>query len=130
MLPGMGQNLDTFIAKWAAAGAAERANKDMFLTELCGVLGVAPPNPAMGDAERDTYVFEREARLSHEGGEAKRSLGQSPVLRSTSRYHGDPSRLSARVSGLLLSRSSSKRASSPSAGKGLGPWRPTPQTKS
>ena len=34
MLPGMGQNLDTFIAKWAAAGAAERANKDMFLTEL------------------------------------------------------------------------------------------------
>lgn len=70
MLPGMGHNLDTFIAKWAAAGAAERANKDMFLTELCGVLGVAPPNPAMGDAERDTYVFEREARLSHEGGEA------------------------------------------------------------
>jgi hypothetical protein len=70
MLPGMGQNLDTFIAKWAAAGAAERANKDMFLTELCGVLGVAPPNPAMSDAERDTYVFEREARLAHEGGEA------------------------------------------------------------
>jgi hypothetical protein len=55
MLPGMGQNLDTFIAKWAAAGAAERANKDMFLTELCGVLGVAPPNPAKPLLWRKTY---------------------------------------------------------------------------
>ena len=36
MLPGMGQNLDAFIEKWAASGAAERANKDMFLAELCG----------------------------------------------------------------------------------------------
>jgi len=27
MLPGMGQNLDAFIEKWAASGAAERANK-------------------------------------------------------------------------------------------------------
>ena len=69
MLPGMGQNLDAFIEKWAASGAAERANKDMFLAELCGVLGVAPPDPAKGDAEKDTYVFEREARLAHEGGE-------------------------------------------------------------
>ncbi|MGO9664573.1 MAG: class I SAM-dependent DNA methyltransferase [Polyangia bacterium] len=65
----MAQNLDAFISKWAAAGAAERANKDMFLAELCGVLGVETPNPAMGDPERDTYVFEREARLAHEGGE-------------------------------------------------------------
>jgi hypothetical protein len=54
MLPGMGQNLDAFISPWAASGAAERANKDMFLTEPCALLGVAPPNPATGDAERDT----------------------------------------------------------------------------
>jgi hypothetical protein len=69
MLPGMGQNLDAFIEKWAASGAAERANKDMFLAELCGVLGVAPPNPATGDAEKDTYVFERASSLAHEGGD-------------------------------------------------------------
>jgi hypothetical protein len=69
MLPGMGQNLDTFISKWAASGAAERANKDMFLAELCSVLGVAPPNPATGDAEKDTYVFERASSLAHEGGD-------------------------------------------------------------
>jgi hypothetical protein len=69
MLPGMGQNLDAFIAKWAASGAAERANKGMFLAELCGVLGVAAPNPATGDAEKDTYVFERASSLAHEGGD-------------------------------------------------------------
>jgi len=67
--PRHGQNLDTFISKWAASGAAERANKDMFLAELCSVLGVAPPNPATGDAEKDTYVFERASSLAHEGGD-------------------------------------------------------------
>jgi hypothetical protein len=70
MLPDVGQNLDAFIEKWARSGAAERANKDMFLAELCGVLGVAPPNPATGDAEKDTYVFERASPLAHEGGDA------------------------------------------------------------
>ena len=55
----MGQNLDAFIAKWAAAGPSERANKDLFLAELCAVLGVAPPNPSANDPELDTYVFER-----------------------------------------------------------------------
>jgi hypothetical protein len=65
----MGQNLDAFIDKWSRSGAAERANKDMFLAELCGVLGVAPPNPATGDAEKDTYVFERASSLAHEGGD-------------------------------------------------------------
>jgi len=66
----MGQNLDAFIATWTAAGPAERANKDLFLAELCAVLDVAPPNPSANDPERDTYVFEREAKLAHEGGES------------------------------------------------------------
>jgi len=66
----MGQNLDAFIAKWAAAGPSERANKDLFLAELCAVLDVPPPNPSANDPERDTYVFEREAKLAHEGGES------------------------------------------------------------
>lgn len=57
-----------FIAKWSAAQAAERANKDLFLTELCDVLGVPRPNPSTGDREKDTYVFERDALLPHEGG--------------------------------------------------------------
>ncbi len=62
----MGQNLEVFAAKWAASGAAEHANKDSFLNELCDVLGVARPNPTTNDLERDCYVFERKVPLVHE----------------------------------------------------------------
>jgi hypothetical protein len=64
----MAQALESFVKKWAAAGAAERANKDSFLNELCDVLEVPRPNPTRGDAEEDSYVFEREAKLIHEDG--------------------------------------------------------------
>lgn len=60
--------LPAFISKWSASGAAERANKDAFLLELCDALGVPRPDPATGDPERDLYVFERDAVLTHEGG--------------------------------------------------------------
>ena len=33
--------LQGFLAKWQASGAAERANAQLFLNELCGLLGVA-----------------------------------------------------------------------------------------
>ncbi len=56
-----------FINRWTASAASERANKDIFLAELCDVLDVPRPAPATGDPERDTYVFERDARLVHEG---------------------------------------------------------------
>jgi hypothetical protein len=61
---------DAFIAKWSTSGGAERANKDLFLTELCDVLEVPRPKPTTGDADRDEYVFEHDARLAHEGGTA------------------------------------------------------------
>ncbi len=64
----MGGSLEGFIAKWAASGAAERANKDSFLKELCDVLEVPHPDPTTGDANADKYVFERDARFTHEGG--------------------------------------------------------------
>jgi hypothetical protein len=56
-----------FIARWSASAAAERANKDLFLTELCDALGVPRPDPATGDVYRDTYVFEKSAFLLKEG---------------------------------------------------------------
>jgi hypothetical protein len=62
------QDLNQFISKWSGSGAAERANKDAFLIDLCVVLDVSPPDPSTGDPERDLYVFERDAILSHEGG--------------------------------------------------------------
>jgi len=59
--------LEVFIARWSASAAAERANKDMFLTELCDALGVLRPEPATGDGERDQYVFEKGALLLKDG---------------------------------------------------------------
>ena len=60
-------DIPSFIAKWTASGAAERANKDAFLLELCDLLGIPRPDPATGDPDRDLYVFERDAFLPHEG---------------------------------------------------------------
>lgn len=64
-------SVESFIAKWSASGAAERANKDSFLNELCDVLAVSRPNPTQGNVEKNTYVFERDALLPHEGDEAE-----------------------------------------------------------
>ena len=61
-------SIDKFIAKWSASAAAERANKDAFLIDLCELLNVPKPNPATGDPEKDTYIFERDALTPHEGG--------------------------------------------------------------
>ena len=61
--------VDEFIARWQGReGGAERANYAMFLSELCGVLGVEPPQPAGAAHEHNDYVFERAVRR-REGGE-------------------------------------------------------------
>ena len=52
----MTASFDKFIARWTASAAAERANKDAFLSELCDVLGVDRPTPSTGDDARDLYV--------------------------------------------------------------------------
>lgn len=50
---------DTFIAKWSPSGGNERANTQLFVTDLCALLGVAPPNPTVSDVSRNDHVFER-----------------------------------------------------------------------
>lgn len=47
-----------FITRWEASGAAERANYQLFLSELCDVLGVPRPEPAKADPSLNSYVFE------------------------------------------------------------------------
>jgi hypothetical protein len=52
--------LDEFIARWTGReGGAERANYQMFLSELCDVLGVPRPEPAGAERSQNDYVFER-----------------------------------------------------------------------
>jgi hypothetical protein len=65
---------DDFIARWTDSSGAERANKDAFLVDLCDALGVERPNPTTGDPQRDTYVFEKDVAISHEGG--KTTIGR------------------------------------------------------
>ncbi|TDQ80495.1 hypothetical protein A8950_3026 [Dongia mobilis] len=48
-----------FIDRWSKSAAAERANYQLFLSELRNILGVARPQPQQGDDAKNHYVFER-----------------------------------------------------------------------
>jgi hypothetical protein len=55
--------VESFIARWTAReGGAERANYQMFLSELCDILEVPRPDPAGSERELNDYVFERAVR--------------------------------------------------------------------
>jgi hypothetical protein len=57
--------LHTFIARWHASGAAERANYQLFLAELCAVLEVPAPDPSSPIEADNAYVFEKAVPLPH-----------------------------------------------------------------
>ena len=64
---------EAFIGRWKASGAAERANCQPFLCELCDLLGVPRPDPAVPDDTHNAYVFER--RVTFHNGDGTTSLG-------------------------------------------------------
>ena len=51
--------VDAFIARWAASAGAERANYQIFLAELCDLLGVPRPDPSVADEAANRYVFDK-----------------------------------------------------------------------
>ena len=56
-------DVEAFIERWTRGeGGAERANYQLFLTELCDVIGVARPDPAGATHANNDYVFERAVR--------------------------------------------------------------------
>jgi len=57
-----------FIQRWQTSAAAERANYQLFLSELCDYLGVPRPDPAVSDERENRYVFERPVTFHHAGG--------------------------------------------------------------
>ena len=63
-----GVGVDLFIDRWQQSGAAERANYQLFLSELCDVLGVARPEPTGPDDAKNAYVFERDVTFDHGDG--------------------------------------------------------------
>ena len=57
----MTDDIQHFIARWQASGAAERANYQLFLSELCDVLDVPRPDPTTPD-EAEQRLRLREER--------------------------------------------------------------------
>ncbi len=51
--------VEEFIDDWKESGANEESNRQLFLTQLCDVLGVDAPDPARPDTRANDYVFER-----------------------------------------------------------------------
>jgi hypothetical protein len=72
--------LSDFITLWSSSGASERANKDSYIRDLADVLGVPHPAPCTGDRARDTYVFEADALVLHEGGAV--SIGKMDLYKA------------------------------------------------
>ena len=65
--------LEPFINRWGKASGTERAKHQLFITELCGVLEVPPPEPAIDDVADNAYVFERRVTFAH--GDGSQSFG-------------------------------------------------------
>ena len=59
--PDLGELVDAeeFIAKWQPSGGNERANTQLFVSDLCALLDVEAPRPTLSDTGRNDYVFER-----------------------------------------------------------------------
>lgn len=53
------EQIDSFISRWENSGAAERANYQMFLSELCDILDVPRPDPTSPDPAKNLHVFDR-----------------------------------------------------------------------
>jgi len=60
--------IDAFIQRWKNSGGHERANYALFLTELCDLLKVDRPDPAMPENESNAYVFERSVKRANADG--------------------------------------------------------------
>jgi hypothetical protein len=57
-----------FIARWKDSGAAERANFQPFLIELCDLLGLPRPEPASAINQLNAYAFERAVTFQNPDG--------------------------------------------------------------
>jgi hypothetical protein len=73
------EQIAAFIRKWAKSGGAERANYQLFLTELCDVLGVEHPEPTGPDDHENKYVFEK--NVVFDNGDGSRSTRRIDLYR-------------------------------------------------
>jgi len=67
-LPFHPMAIPEFIARWQDSGASERANYQLFLSELCDELGVPRPEPSKPEEAANRYVFEKAVTFLHGDG--------------------------------------------------------------
>ncbi len=72
--PATTATVSDFLLRWEASGAAERANYQLFLSELCDLLDVPRPEPTRPDDRDNAYVFERSVTFRH--GDGSSSVGR------------------------------------------------------
>ena len=61
-------HINNFITRWSAASGSERANYQLFLTELTALFALPRPEPASDDLRDNAYVFERRVDIPHADG--------------------------------------------------------------
>lgn len=61
------EQIEAFIARWAASDADEKANSQPFLSELCDLLGVPRPDVATSAGGDDAYCFEKRVQVTYKG---------------------------------------------------------------
>jgi hypothetical protein len=76
---GAAADLEAFIARWGTSAGAERANYQLFLAELCDVLGVPRPDPSLADEAANRYVFDKAVTFQNPDG--KTSTGYIDLYR-------------------------------------------------
>lgn len=59
----MAISADDFIRRWFGIGGSEKANYQLFLTELVELLELSKPDPAGEDTRDNAYVFDAASRL-------------------------------------------------------------------
>jgi len=58
-MPSSTPQQSDFLTRWERSGAAERANYQLFLSELCDYLELPRPDPTQADDSLNSYTFEK-----------------------------------------------------------------------
>ncbi|MET0100804.1 MAG: DNA methyltransferase [Sedimenticola sp.] len=68
------KQIEQFITRWKKASGTERANHQLFVSELCALLELPPPDPASKDNAQNAYVFERLVNFHNPDGSVNRGF--------------------------------------------------------
>lgn len=117
--------VDSFLERWAASGAAERANYQLFLSELCTLLEVPPPEPSRPDDAENAYVFERNVHFTEDDGST--SIGRIDLYKRgafvlEAKQGSDAQAADAAAAAALLPEKAKKPARRGAAVRGTRSW--------